>query len=103
MEYNEPSTWPYPQHPTEHKVIACNWHELGRDGLGQKLTIGPLIGLAPWNKGDAIQSSEYTYGPVMLAGFGIEIDPGAGITYFKILDPNCSKMDFRENCERADY
>jgi hypothetical protein len=101
MAYNQPENPPFPQHPTDHEVISCRWRESVRDGLGRRVTIDPIMGLAPWDEKKLRRSAEYTYGPVMLAGFGIEVDAGADIVYWKMRDKECIETSFREPCARA--
>jgi hypothetical protein len=83
MGYDEPSVWPYRQHPTRHEVIGGRWEELGRDFFDQRLLIERLIGLGPWRQGDVFDRFECSYGPVALSGLGIEVDAGANIVYRK--------------------
>ena len=83
MEYDQPSVWPYKQHPTRHAVVEGRWRERGRDLFDQELVIGSLIGLAPWDAGKVYEDFECSYGPVQLTGWGIEVDVGANIVYRK--------------------
>jgi hypothetical protein len=83
MEYDQPSVWPYKQHPTRHAVVEGHWLEHGRDLFDQKLVISSLMGLAPWDAGKVYEDFKCSYGPVQLSGWGIEVDAGADIVYRK--------------------
>ena len=86
MEYDEPSVWPYRQHPTKHAFIEGRWEERGRNPeffFDRRVLIKPLILLGPWAHGRVVDSFEGAYGPVMLSGLGIEVDTGADIVYRK--------------------
>jgi hypothetical protein len=101
MIYDQPENPPFPQHPADHEVVSCHWQEGVRDGLGRRIIIDPIMGLAPWDNKKLMRSAEYTHGPVMFAGYGIEVDAGAEIVYWKMRDKDCVETSFRKPCARA--
>jgi hypothetical protein len=82
MEYDQPSIAPYRQHPTRHEVIEGRWEAYGRELFDRKISINPIVGIAPWDQGK-VYDFEGAYGPVALSGLGIEVDIGASIVYRK--------------------
>jgi hypothetical protein len=82
MDYDDPSTPPYPQHPTLHKVNSGQWVGLGRSYFEQKIEVKPFVSLMKNDKGKTYDVFPLSFGPVGFA-LGIEVDPGANITYWK--------------------
>jgi hypothetical protein len=82
MEYDQPVAPPYPRHTVMQRVISGKWEEHGRHYFDQDIELKPFISLVRSDRGKTMDEYRTSFGLVGLA-FGIEIDEGAGIVYWK--------------------
>lgn len=65
------------------KSVSGDWAEKGRTLLSRKIEFSSFISPSPLNGQAEIKDFSTTYG-ALGTSFGIEVDPGAGIYYWKL-------------------
>ena len=68
--------------PDGRKTATGQWIQKRRTTFSEAIELSSFINLSPGKNQSVVPNHEISYGALGL-GFGIEIDPGAGIYYWK--------------------